>query len=408
MKRLLVVTLLLAFGLLALAKTTITVWTFFSGGEGFLVTELIKRFNAENPDIEVIEQIVEWGQLYNKLTTAIAAGDPPDVSVMHLALLPDFASRGALTALDKYISKETLQDYVPEIAAKARYDGKLYAVPFDTHPLVLYYNKKLLKEAGLVDAKGEVLVPKTWDELLSYAKQAKEKLGLEVGISSEIGAMMGERLFIAYYTQLGGQIYDEKTKTLKFDLEKVKKTYEFMSNLYTSGVMKPMTYDTAESLFQNNQSPFHFNGVWVMAVYPTLEGLQFGVTNLPAIVGSKPYTWGDSHTWVIPKKPKDDPAKIAAAAKFIEWFAKNAAEWAKAGHLPVLKSVLNSEAFLRLPMRKDYAHVAEFVVPAPSVKGWLEVRIKMWEIGEAVILGKMTPDAAAKELVNFTKQVLED
>jgi multiple sugar transport system substrate-binding protein len=160
MKRLLVVTLLLAFGLLALAKTTITVWTFFGGGEGFLVTELIKRFNAENPDIEVIEQIVEWGQLYNKLTTAIAAGDPPDVSVMHLALLPDFASRGALTALDKYISKETLQDYVPEIAAKARYDGKLYAVPFDTHPLVLYYNKKLLKEAGLVDAKGEVLVPR--------------------------------------------------------------------------------------------------------------------------------------------------------------------------------------------------------------------------------------------------------
>jgi len=76
--------------------------------------------------------------------------------------------------------------------------------------------------------------------------------------------------------------------------------------------------------------------------------------------------------------------------------------------LPVLKSVLNSEAFLRLPMRKDYAHVAEFVVPAPSVKGWLEVRTKMWEIGEAVILGKMTPDAAAKELVNFAKQVLED
>jgi len=61
MKRLLVVTLLLAFGLLALAKTTITVWTFFGGGEGFLVTELLKRFNAENPDIEVIEQIVEWG-----------------------------------------------------------------------------------------------------------------------------------------------------------------------------------------------------------------------------------------------------------------------------------------------------------------------------------------------------------
>lgn len=408
MKRLLVVVLLLSFVLLASAKTTITVWTFFGGGEGFLVTELIKKFNAENPDIEVVEQIVEWGQLYNKLITAISAGDPPDVSVMHLAVLPDFASRGALTALDKYVSKEILQDYVPEIAAKAHYEGKLYAIPFDTHPLVLYYNKKLLKQAGLVDGKGEVLVPKTWDELLSYAKQAKEKLGLEVGISSEIGAMMGERLFIAYYTQLGGQIYDEKTKTLKLEFDKVKKTYEFISNLYTSGIMKTMSYDTAESLFQNNQSPFHLNGVWVMAVYPTLKDFEFGVTSIPALPGSKSYTWADSHTWVIPKKPKEDPAKIAAAVKFIEWFARSAAEWAKAGHLPVLKSVLNSEAFLGLVMRKDYAHVADLVVPAPSVKGWVEVRQKMWEIGEAVILGNMTPEVAAKELINFVKQVVED
>lgn len=319
MKKFLLLVLTIAFGLLALAKTQITVWTFFSGGEGFLVTDLIKRFNAENPDIEVVEQIVEWGQLYNKLITAISAGDPPDVSVMHLSVLPEFASRGTLVALDKYVSKDILGDYVPEILAKAHYDGKLYAIPFDTHPMVLYYNKKLLRQAGLVDAKGEVLLPKTWDELLSYAKQVKEKLGLEVGISSEIGAMMGERLFMAYYTQLGGQIYDEKTKTLKLDFQMVKKTYEFISSLYTSGVTKTMTYDTAESLFQNNQSPFHLNGVWVMAVYPTLKDLEFGVTNLPAVTGSKPYTWADSHSWVIPKKPKDDQQKIAAAVKFISF-----------------------------------------------------------------------------------------
>ncbi|MEN3009341.1 ABC transporter substrate-binding protein [Pseudothermotoga sp.] len=407
MKRLLIVTVLLSFLTLVTAKTTITVWTFFGGGEGFLVTELIKKFNAENPDIEVVEQIVEWGQLYNKLITAISAGDPPDVSVMHLAVLPDFASRDALVALDKYVSKSVLEDYIPEIVEKARFDGKLYAIPFDTHPLVLYYNKKLLRQAGLVNAKGEVLVPKTWDELLNYAKQAKEKLGLEVGITSEIGAMMGERLFIAYYTQLGGQIYDAKTKSLKLDFDKVKKTYEFISNLYKSGIMKTMTYDTAESLFQNNQSPFHLNGVWVMAVYPTLKDFEFGVTSIPAIPGSKPFTWADSHTWVIPKKPKEDPTKIAASVKFIEWFAKSAAEWAKAGHLPVLKGVLKSEAFLSLPMRKDYAQVAEFLVPAPSVRGWVEIRHKMWEIGEAVILGQKSPDAAAKELIDFVRQVID-
>ncbi|HBJ81788.1 hypothetical protein [Pseudothermotoga sp.] len=72
-KVLLVVGIMLILAIAVTAKTTITVWTFFSGGEGFIVTDLIKKFNAENPDIEVVEQIIEWGELYNKLTTAVVA-----------------------------------------------------------------------------------------------------------------------------------------------------------------------------------------------------------------------------------------------------------------------------------------------------------------------------------------------
>jgi multiple sugar transport system substrate-binding protein len=406
-KVLLVVGIMLILAIAVTAKTTITVWTFFSGGEGFIVTDLIKKFNAENPDIEVVEQIIEWGELYNKLTTAVVAGDPPDVSVMHLAMIPDFASRGALTAIDNYVSKDILSDYVPEVISKAHYNGKLYAIPIDTHPLVLYYNKKLLKKAGLTDQNGEVLVPKTWDELISYAKTAKDKLGLEVGISAENGPMTGERLFIAYYTQLGGEFYDAKTNTIKLDLEKAKKTYEFIKNLFDSGIIESMDYNTGESLFQNDQSPFHLNGVWAMAVYPTLD-LEFGVTSVPAIPGSKPYTWADSHTWVLPKHPKDDQNKIKAAVKFIEWFARNSAEWAKAGHLPVLNSVLKSDAFLKLPMRADYAQVANFVVPAPSMRGWVEIRQKMWELNQAVILNQITSEQGAKELQQTIKSVLSD
>ncbi|HOJ88004.1 MAG TPA: ABC transporter substrate-binding protein [Pseudothermotoga sp.] len=406
-KALLVICIAALLSAIVSAKTTITVWTFFSGGEGFIVTDLIKKFNAENPDIEVVEQIVEWGELYNKLTTAVVAGDPPDVSVMHLAMIPDFASRGALTPIDAYASKDILSDYVPEIISKAHYNNKLYAIPIDTHPLVMYYNKKLLKKAGLVDQNGEALIPKTWDELIKYAKTAKEKLGLEVSITAENGPMVGERLFMAYYTQLGGEFYDAKTNSIKLDLEKAKKTYEFIKGLYDSGIIKSMDYNTAESLFQNDQSVFHLNGVWAMAVYPTLN-LEFGVTSVPALEGSKPYTWADSHTWVLPKHPKDDPNKIKAAVKFIEWFARNAAEWAKAGHLPVLNSVLKSDAFLSLPMRKDYAQVANFVVPAPSMKGWVEIRQKMWEISQSVILGETSAEQAAKQLQQAIKDVLAD
>ncbi|MCD6101161.1 MAG: ABC transporter substrate-binding protein [Candidatus Marinimicrobia bacterium] len=398
----------LTIALLTFGKVTITIWTFFGGGEGYIMTNLIKQFNQEHPDIEVQEQIVEWGQYYNKLLTAIVAGEPPDIGVMHLSVLPDYAERGALTPLNEFFPKSFLEDFVPEVINKAYFDGKLYAIPIDTHPMVLYYNKTVLKKAGLVDANGNVLIPKTWDELLEYAKKAKEKLGLNVGLTFETGPMLGERLFIAVYTQLGGKFYDPKTKTIHLDVEKAEKTYKILKRFFDEKVSQVIDYATGESLFQNDKTAYHINGVWAMAVYPTVEGLDFGVTSIPALPGSKPYTWADSHTWVIPKKPKMDEEKVKAAATFIKWFIEHTYEWAKAGHLPVLRSVLKSEEFLNLPMRKDYVDVINYVVPAPSMRGWTEMRQKMWDLGQAVILEDITPADAAKELLSTIKEILEE
>ena len=48
-------------------------------------------------------------------------------------------------------------------------DGKQYAVPFDTHPIVLYYNKDLLEKAGLL---GEDGLPKGLDGLRQLHRHA--------------------------------------------------------------------------------------------------------------------------------------------------------------------------------------------------------------------------------------------
>ena len=157
-----------------------------------------------------------------------------------------------------------------------------------------------------------------------------------------------------------------------------------------------MTYDDAEALFQSNQSAFHLNGVWVMAVYPNLEGFEFGVTQLPAVEGSRPLTWGDSHSLVFPAS--GDAARLEAALTFGQWFSNRTMEWAAAGHLPVNESVLASADFLGLPMREDYIAAGENAVLAPSTQGWSRVREQMWEIAEAALLGDITAEAAARRL----------
>lgn len=385
-------------------KITVTFWTLFGGGEGYIMTNLIKQFNKENPNIEVQEQIIEWGQFYNKLLTAMVGGTPPDISVMHLAILPDYASRGVLNKIDNYVPKDLIEDFVPSILKEAYWKDSLYALPIDAHPIVLYYNKGVLKAAGLVDKKGDALVPKTWSELFDYAKKYKDKTG-NFGLSLEVGAMLGERWWLSVYTQLGGTFFDKRTGKITVDIPKAAKTYELIKSFYDAGIAsKSLTYDEGETLFQGSKVPYHINGVWAMAVYPTVKGLEFGVTNLPSVsTRVKPFSWADSHTLVFPKT--GDTKKLEAAVTFARWFIQHTNEWAKAGHLPPLKSVLESKEFLALPYRKDYVHVADLVVHPPAVIGWTQLRQEMWEIGQNVILGKLSPEEAAKALKSKAEEV---
>ncbi len=381
------------------AKVNITLWTLFGGGEGSIMTSLVEKFNAEHPDIVLEEQIIEWSQYYNKLMTGLLADEAPNVGIMHLAVLPDYASRGVLNPIEGIVPAEFTDKFLPNIIEKAHYDGSLFAIPIDTHPMVLYYNKTVLKEAGIAE---ENMIPKTWDDLIANAKQVKEKTG-KWGLTLETGPMLGERWWIAVYTQLGATFLDETTGKLVVDVDKAAQAYELISSFVKADLEPaPADYPECESLFTNNETAYHMNGVWAMSVYPDTEGLDFGVTSIPAIEGSAPYTWGDSHSLIFPKGSNEEQLK--AAVTFGQWFSEQTMEWAKAGHLPVNKGVLDSEAFLNLPLRKNYVGVSKNAVLAPSVKGWSQIRQEMWEVGERLIGGELDPQSAAQEI----KKRIED
>ncbi|MDF2539153.1 MAG: extracellular solute-binding protein family 1 [Herbinix sp.] len=70
-----------------------------------------------------------------------------------------------------------LDKIVPEIRDIMSKDGKTYGLPRDGYALGIMLNVALFKEAGLVDADGYPLYPKTWEELAQTAKTIKEKTG---------------------------------------------------------------------------------------------------------------------------------------------------------------------------------------------------------------------------------------
>src|SRR3546814_4123951 len=59
------------------------------------MTSIINKFEADNPDIRVVENIVFWPG-YDQLTAQLAANDAPDLVTMHGSVIADYQARGLL------------------------------------------------------------------------------------------------------------------------------------------------------------------------------------------------------------------------------------------------------------------------------------------------------------------------
>ena len=110
--------------------------------------------------MQVRSLILPWGNpYYTKLSLAAVGGSPPDVAISHATRLTEFAPADLLEPLDpRSCSTSTASARTSSTprrpGSSARYDGRQYAIPLDTHPFVLYVNTKLAKQAGLLDASG--------------------------------------------------------------------------------------------------------------------------------------------------------------------------------------------------------------------------------------------------------------
>ena len=153
----------------AAGGTTLTVWT-MEDSKAF--TSLVSNFTKQT-GIKVNVNAIPWGNVNDKLTTAVASGNGPDVVQVGLSLLPSFISAGALLNLQPYLSKHPgLQsaNYLPGAAANKMNPGKkVLSVPWVSDVRVLFYRSDILAQAGIAKP------PTTWTQFYNDAAKLAQR-----------------------------------------------------------------------------------------------------------------------------------------------------------------------------------------------------------------------------------------
>ncbi|KJK46793.1 sugar transporter [Lentzea aerocolonigenes] len=145
-------------------KQEITVWLMKDTATDDFVSKFETEFERDHSNLDVKIQIQEWNGITQKVTSALASTDPPDViEVGNTQVAQYVASKGVTDLSDK---KTELQgdDWIPGLAEPGAVDGKQFGIPFYAANRVVIYRKDLFEAAG-------VTPPRTREEWLAATRK---------------------------------------------------------------------------------------------------------------------------------------------------------------------------------------------------------------------------------------------
>ena len=111
---------------------------------------LVKEFNASHPNLKIVLHLTSPNDDTSQLAAAIRAGDPPDLVGLNDIDVPEFEHEGALLNITQYVNALPFKSALsPGHLKLASIGSEYYGVPYLADLSVLWWNKKLFKEAGI-------------------------------------------------------------------------------------------------------------------------------------------------------------------------------------------------------------------------------------------------------------------
>jgi multiple sugar transport system substrate-binding protein len=383
-------------------------------GECGIVTTLVNKFNADNPDIHVKVNIVYWPG-YDQLSAELAAGNPPDLVTLHQSVISDYSQRHLIIPLDDVLHSAGIDPaaFTPAARAGVTRNGHIYALPFDTWAPLWHINLNLFRAAGLVH-DGSPVLPHSAAELLQQARQFTRATGKPYLVQSMVHepAAYARNLFTFLMQQNSPFFADPRHINLQTPA--ARQILELFKQIYDEGLTtRNQDYTAATGAFLNGQGGVYLVGTWMIGTYdqasrqpgsPLSGGYE--VVPYPQLYPGRDATYADGHSWVVPTA-KRTPAKMQAITRLLRFLQDNDYEWSRTGHLPVATAVIESARWRALPHRAQIAKLVTTATPLPpGVQRQFLVQQILCEEMESAITGQKPIEAALADAQRRVNELL--
>ncbi len=350
------------------SEVTITFYNTMGANLQAVLNDYIVEFNALYPNIHVeYTSVGGYDDVRDQISTEITVGNQPNIAYCYPDHVALYNLAKVVATLDNYIDSDitvTRADGSTEILGltdeqKADFiegyynegrqfgDGLMYTMPFSKSTEVLYYNKTFFDANNLT-------VPATWEELeqLCAAIKAIDPASIPLGYDSEANwfITMCEQYQSPYTSATGDHyLFDNEVNRgfVKMFSDWCNKGYLTTQTLfgsYTSGLFVSTTETKSYMSIGSSAGAVHQRPTAnADGSYP----FEVGIATIPQVNTENKKVISQGPSVCIFKK--DNPQEVVASWLFVKFLTTSVefqAEFSLAsGYVPVLKSVMQNEAY---------------------------------------------------------------
>jgi len=378
------------------ATGDITVWAL--GAEGEKLGAIAKDFEAANPKAHVKVTVIPFDAAHDKISSAIAGNQTPDVSLAGTTWVSEFADSGALdpTPTDLIDSSK----FYPGAWDTTAVNGTSYGVPWYVETRLVYYRKDLAAKAGVTPKDGW-----TWDDFKAFAAAMQSKGGAKFGISLPPGGVGSWQTFMPFGWQNGAEL--EQGNKFAFDSEPMVKALDYYKSFFTDKISAGKLGPGAlENGFIRGDIGAFVSGPWHMGILRDQGGAGFAdkwsVAHMPTEQSATSFVGGGDLMVFKNSKNRD------TAWKFVDFLTQDAAQqklYQLVGSLPAVKSAWSSGKLATDPMLKLFGNQLQDAKSAPAIATWEQVADTLDHGIEEATIGGQDSSTALKDAASKANSI---
>jgi multiple sugar transport system substrate-binding protein len=379
----------------AKAKGNVT-WCIGKDTTGAFST-MVSRFNQANPGAKakLLELPTSADQQRTQLIQRLRAKSPEcDVLGIDVVWTGEFAGQGWTRDVGNLIAKRQ-GDFIPSTVKTAQFNGKTWAVPFNTNAGFLFYRTDKVNSA-----------PKTWQDVYN---EAKSKGGLVYQGARYEGLTVN---YLELLYSAGGKIVDNSGTKLDMDKNKATQVLTFMANGLKDGAAPKanVTYMEEESrrAFEGGKPAFMRNWPYAYALGKKAKiADKFAVAPLPSWQGGQAASVLGGYNLAISSYSKN-PAGASAFIDFVTKPAQQQVMAAKASLPPVIGATYDDPAVKKaMPFAAELKKAVEQGQSRPVSAVYPQITEAIYKNVYSALQGNSSPQAAVNKMASQVQAALK-